>query len=292
MFEEFKFQGRKGPVIIYPICTGSVSMKTKAHSARFDNFGLKLIDIIRDKEFTDDLPVYCWLIQHPDGLFLIDTGYSSRVNEPAYLEKAKPIERWFMRTHNRAKVEIQDELVPQLATRGVQLSRIHSVILTHLHLDHVGGIPNMKGLRFIVNAEDCKYNSQAFLLPAWFEPQQVNFPGTGIGAFTQSIPLTPGGDMHFVSTPGHSRGHCSILLQTREVDILFAGDLVYSTDQLRSNQVAAPNDVKVSRQTYRMVQSYARERPLILLPSHDPDALDRLERLETFNLTAAPVAAK
>jgi glyoxylase-like metal-dependent hydrolase (beta-lactamase superfamily II) len=286
-YGEFKFQGLKGPVIIYPISTGTVSMKTKAHTARFESFGMKLIDIIRDKEFTADLPVYCWLIQHPDGLFLIDAGYSSRIGDAAYFEKGKAIEKWFARTQVRTKVEVQDELVPQLASRGFRLSDIHSVIFTHLHVDHVGGIPAMKGLRFVVDVEEYNNNNHAFALPEWFEPQKVKFTGSGISAFTNSIPLTSGGDMHYVSTPGHSPGHCSILLKTREVDILFAGDLVYSADQLNKNTVAATNKIKATRNTYRMIETYARERPLVLLASHDEKALDHLAIR-----SVVPVAAK
>jgi len=283
MHQEFKFQGQSGPITIIPISTGTVSMKTKAHTARFNNFGLRLIDIIRDNRFTDDLPVYTWLIRHPEGLFLIDTGYSHQINQPDYFKKAAPIEKWFSRTQVTTRVDRPDELVHQLAEIGIRLSDIHSVILTHLHVDHVGGIPDMRGLRYIVNAEEVEHNSHAFLLPKWFAPEKVTFPQQGVGAFPRSIPLTQRGDMHFVATPGHTRGHSSILLQTRNVDILFAGDLVYSAQQLTDHTTSAPNEVKSSRLTYQMVESYARNSPLIVLPSHDAQALDRLRNHETIS---------
>lgn len=279
MQKEFAFQGKTGPITILPICTGTVSMKRRAHTARFANFGLRLIDIVQDNEFTPDLPVYCWLIRHPDGLFLIDTGYDSRVGDPAYFAKAGALMKWFTRTQVRTKVEARDELVHQLSLHGIPLSAIDAVILTHLHVDHVGGIPAMKGLRFIVNADEYEHNDQAFLLPDWFDPEKVRLSSNAIGAFTHTLPLCNSGDLHYVSTPGHSPGHCSVLLHTAGVDILFAGDLVYSADQLSNHRIPAPNDVKPSRETCRIVESYAGQRPLILLPSHDPQALDRLRDL-------------
>ena len=84
--------------------------------------------------------------------------------------------------------------------------------------------------------------------------------------------------MHLVSTPGHTKGHCSVLLQTDEVDILFAGDVVYEAAQLKNNTIAAPNDRKLSLSSYSNIKSYGLQRPLIVLPSHDKESLLRLER--------------
>jgi glyoxylase-like metal-dependent hydrolase (beta-lactamase superfamily II) len=279
MQKEFVIQGNTGPISILPICTGTVSMKRRAHTARFANFGLRLIDIMMDKEFTADLPVYCWLIRHPDGLFLIDTGYDSRVNDPSYFKKAGAIIKWFARTQVQTKIDWQDQLVQQLNLHGIPLSAIDAVILTHLDVDHVGGIPAMKGLRFIVNADEYDQNKLAFLLPDWFDPEKVKLSPNSVGAFTRSLPLGNSGDLHYVSTPGHTPGHCSILLRAAEVDILFAGDLVYCAEQLCGRRLPAPNVVKPSRETCRMVEAYARQHPLVLLPSHDPDALNRLDGL-------------
>lgn len=273
----YKFTVKGKPIEIYPINTGKVAMKTRAHTIRYNNFGLRLIDIIKDKEFTNDLPIYCWLIKHPEGNFIIDTGYSSEINHPDYFKKGKALERWFTRTQVRASASKEDELVPQLKQLGIWPGQITAVILTHLHVDHVGGIPEMKGVRFLVNDIELKNNSQAFLLPEWFNPVKINLGHESVGTFPHAYPVTSSGDMHMVGTPGHSKGHCSVLLQTDEVDILFAGDVVYNADQLAANSISAPNDKKSSLDSYKSIKDYAKQRPLIVLPSHDERSVERLE---------------
>ncbi len=272
-----KFTSKGSPIRIYPINTGAVAMKTRAHTIRYNNFGMRLLDIISDKKLTDDLPVYCWLIEHPEGYFIIDTGYNSHINDPGYFKGGKAIEKWFSSTQVRATVKKEDELMVQLRSLGISLKQIRAVILTHLHVDHVGGIPAMRGAKFLVNETELQDNSQAFLLPEWFDPVKIKLQNS-VKSFPLSSPITSAGDMHLVSTPGHTKGHCSVLLQTDEIDILFAGDVVYDTAQLNDNTIAAPNDKKLSLSSYHHIKSYGLQRPLIVLPSHDKGSLQRLEK--------------
>ena len=276
--KSFKFTCKGKPVVVYPINTGTVAMKTKAHTIRYNNMGMRLFDIVTDKKFTEDLPVFCWLILHPEGYFLIDTGYDSHVNDPDYFKGAKAIEKWFASTQVKVNMTKEEELMAQLRALGVSLEQISFVILTHLHVDHVGGIPNMKGAKFLVNETELKDNTQAFLLPSWFEPITVSLQIGVIECFPASYTVTEAGDMHMVSTPGHTKGHCSVLLQTDDADILFAGDVVYEVRQLFDDTIAVPNARKSSLNSYKNIRDYGSKRPLVVLPSHDQRSLRRLHQ--------------
>jgi N-acyl homoserine lactone hydrolase len=282
MYKEAIFSSKGRTVTVTPISTGSVSMKTRAHTIRRHPLPLRLLDVVRDKEFTPFLPVFSWLIRHPEGLFLVDTGYHAGVNSPGYFRKAAAMERWFMSTQVRVKMRPEDELVSQLRSMGVSPREIRTVILTHLHVDHVGGIPAFEGASFIVDETEYRDNSQAFLLPAWFDPIRTQHRHQGPGTFRQSHALSERGDLFLVPTPGHTKGHSSVLLQTDDVDLLFAGDVVYSIDQLETGRFAAPNDVRSSRGSFDAIRAYARQRPLVVLPSHDPEAPRRLQERITF----------
>jgi hypothetical protein len=43
------------------------------------------IDIFRDTRWVEPLPIYAYLIEHPEGLFLVDTGDTWRNSVPGYL---------------------------------------------------------------------------------------------------------------------------------------------------------------------------------------------------------------
>ena len=43
-----------------------------------------------DRNWTDPMPIYAWLIEHPEGLIVVDTGESARVNEPGYPPRWHP----------------------------------------------------------------------------------------------------------------------------------------------------------------------------------------------------------
>jgi len=284
----FQFTTKGQPVTICAISTGTVSMKTRAHTIRHSNFARRLFDVITDKNFTGDLPVYCWLIEHPEGRFLIDAGYDSRVNNPGYFRQANALERWFSSTQVTTKVKKSEEAVNQLSQIGITPDDIDAVIFTHLHVDHVGDVPKMRNAKFVVNEVELQNNSHAFLLPDWFSPVKVKLQNERVGEFSRTFPLTAAGDMHLVATPGHTKGHCSILLETDQVDILFAGDVVYDTDQLTNNTLSAPNDKKSSMESYRMIKTHGMNRPLIVLPSHDEKSVKSLEQ-PFDNLVGLPI---
>ncbi len=95
--------------------------------------------------------------------------------------------------------------------------------------------------------------------------------------FAKAYQLTGAGDLWLVETPGHSYGHCSVLLQTSQQHYLFAGDVSYNQQQLLTDDLPGANaSLKQSRQTYQTIRQYAAKHPLVYLPSHDADASRRL----------------
>ena len=92
----------------------------------------------------------------------------------------------------------------------------------------------------------------------------------------QLLDWTSRGDVVIIPTPGHTPHHVSVAV-LGDVSFLLAGDTSYNESLLLAGKVdgVSPNP-GVARQTHAKILSLAAERPLVYLPSHDPNAERRL----------------
>src|SRR6185312_6243739 len=82
------------PMKVHLVSTGGVIVKTRFRQAR--NTGmLAKIDFILDRKYTDWLPIWVMIIEHPEGIFVIDTGENSDISNPDYFNFAGAIVKWF-----------------------------------------------------------------------------------------------------------------------------------------------------------------------------------------------------
>jgi glyoxylase-like metal-dependent hydrolase (beta-lactamase superfamily II) len=90
------------------------------------------------------------------------------------------------------------------------------------------------------------------------------------------MPLTRRGDVLIIPTPGHTPHHVSVLV-CGDPSYLLAGDTSYTEELLVAGKVDGVSpDPRVTRRTNERILALARERPLVYLPSHDPQSAARL----------------
>ena len=98
-----------------------------------------------DRWRAETLPVHAFLVEHPDGLLLFDTGQTARAAGPGYLPRWHP----FLRL-SRFELDPGDEVAAQLRRLGVAPGDVRWVVLSHLHTDHVGGLDEFRHGEVIV----------------------------------------------------------------------------------------------------------------------------------------------
>ncbi|SHI86964.1 Metallo-beta-lactamase superfamily protein [Cruoricaptor ignavus] len=266
-------------VKIHGLCTGSVAVKTNFKKKK--GFGeLAKLNILLDKNYTDYLPIWVWVIEHPDGLIVIDTGENAQVTD---LDKYLKSESWFLRFQfkNAAKFQILEnqELNHQFENINLNIDDVRLVVLTHLHLDHTDGLKFFPNQEIIVGEIEYKRadSNMPSTYPNWFKPNKVNYKYNKIEIFNQAYPITQGEDLLYIPTPGHTIGHSSILFKTDHFDIIFSGDTSYTQEQVLINELAGVNaDYKLTAKTYKNILDYSRLRKTIYLPTHDENAGRRL----------------
>jgi N-acyl homoserine lactone hydrolase len=267
---------------IHVIQTGTVAVKAKQVSGHGGN-SLRLINTMLDKTWTDPLPIYAWVIEHPEGLIVVDTGETARVAEPGYFPWWHP----YYKGSLREWVRPEEEIGPRLRALGFSPDDVRWVLLTHFHTDHAGGLSHFPKSQILVSraeyqaARGLRGKLKGYLpqhWPSWFAPTLLDFAPQPFGAFSHSSPLTKAGDVQLVATPGHTVGHYSVVVQDTQEALFFAGDTSYTERLMLAQTVdGVTSDIGAYRETARQVLTFMQSTPTIYLPSHDPDAPQRLE---------------
>jgi len=109
--------------------------------------------------------------------------------------------------------------------------------------------------------------------PKWWQPEALKFVDRQVGPFAQSAAISSDEEFLVLPTSGHTPAHVSVLVQGSP-SVLLAGDTSYTQALLQEGKVdgVSPNE-EVSRATLGRIRNLARERPLVYLPSHDPESV-------------------
>lgn len=267
---------------LHAIQTGTVSVRARQRSGKGPGPARAAITLM-DRDWTDALPIYAWLIEHPEGLIVVDTGESARVDEPGYLPRWHP----YFRLGVRASVQPEEEIGPRLTALGFPPEDVRWVVMTHLHSDHAGGLAHFPRSEIVVcraefdNAKGFAGKARGFLpqhWPPWFSPRLYDFDERPFGPFPRSLRLTETGDVRVVATHGHTKGHVSVVVDEGAHSVFFAGDTSYSQALMVDGAIdGVASDLRAARQTLERIREFTRDQPVVYLPSHDPKAGERLD---------------
>ena len=157
---------------------------------------------------------------------------------------------------------------------GITPDDVDTVILTHLHYDHIGNNRLFRNAAFYVTKTEYDFAwkplpCQAFLYSRTrqlfdersVEPEAWRF-------VTEDTELFPG--LQLILTPGHTEGHMSVLAETSEGVLCVAGDAVNFMEILTENRI---NGLHISvRDCYASAQKI-RDLADRIFPGHDEQCL-------------------
>lgn len=234
---------------------------------------------------------HCLLIERSEGLVLVDTGYGT-----GDIEKPTRLGRAFLLA-NRPALDYAEAAVTQVHRLGFTTEDVTDVVLTHMDLDHAGGLGDFPRARVHVDATElfAAERPRSFKeKPRYRKAQWSHHPtfvrhGTGgddwfglteVNAIHDEVVLVP--------LRGHTRGHCGVAVRRPEGGwLLHAGDSYFSQGEVATppaydrKLVAYQKAVGVDEDTRQANQDRVRELragnpELTVFCSHDAGEFDRL----------------
>jgi N-acyl homoserine lactone hydrolase len=280
---------------IHAIATGSVRIKQAQIEGRGHGLWRQLQPIV-SRQWAEWLPVYAFAIEHPEGVIIVDTGANAGL---------KALPRWhpYFQLSVDFDIEPEQELGPQLRAIGICARDVTTIILTHMHIDHDGGLTHFPHSRILAaSGEIARAAGLAGALlgylpnrwPRWFAPESLAWCDAPHGPFPRSAPLTAAGDVIAVPASGHTPDHVAVLVRDTDVDIMLAGDASYCERTMLDGIVDGVSpDETVACATLANIRAMCAARPTIYLPAHDPQSAERLrQRQRTAPCSAADRGAK
>ncbi|MEY2533668.1 MAG: N-acyl homoserine lactone hydrolase [bacterium] len=235
------------------------------------------------------VPIPCFLVEHPDaGAILVDTGLPAAVAE----EGARALGRAAAMAY---KIEMEPEwaATEQLRARGVDPMDVRVVVMTHLHYDHTGAVSEFPQATFVVDAAEWRAARSSGFTQGYsrrqidhaFDWREVDFEDprvTSFASFGRTVDLFGDGSVRLLSTPGHSKGHMSVLLRLESGrELLLTADAAYARRTVDEELVPVfVDDVHRYRRSLREIRRYLQQTPdAEVIFGHDAEGWPQVQDL-------------
>jgi glyoxylase-like metal-dependent hydrolase (beta-lactamase superfamily II) len=231
---------------------------------------------------------HCLLIEYDRGLVLVDTGFG--------LDDIRaPLGRLGLgfKLITNPKFDPKEAAVSQVSALGYKRSDVRHIVVTHLDLDHAGGLPDFPDAQVHVFAPEHQAATMPTTLkeknryrPAHFAHQPKwnihNVEGDtwngleSVRALESSLP-----EVLLVPMTGHTRGHCAVAVKNGDEWLLHCGDAYFYRDEkvmpphctpglAQFQRIVAMDDTERKNNQSR-IRMLAKEHPEIkIFCAHDP----------------------
>jgi glyoxylase-like metal-dependent hydrolase (beta-lactamase superfamily II) len=240
-----------------------------------------------DAQHRIRLETNCALVQTPDSLGLIDTGYGGKTAS---------------KFRQRHSLEDGEPLVRNLKSAGISPEQIDWVVLTHLHFDHAGGAtvheeggvvrPTFPRARYFVQRaewEDATGNKPE-LAGAYYVDDIMPIERNGqLKVVEGNAEVVPG--VHVQLTAGHTRGHQIVKIESSGESGVCLADMCPTTAHLRTFWTMAYDQFPLDiRRKKPAIMNDIVDNHRLALFSHDPDIVAaRLVRESANEWRTAPM---
>lgn len=193
----------------------------------------RLKDMIEGEEGTVTLPIPSYLIEHPKGRVLFDTGMHPQCRSDPAGRLGERVVRIFGFQHYGP----DDDVKSRLESIDRDPGRIDFVVNSHLHFDHAGGNALVPNATLVVQrrewqaAQDPDVAAKVGIYKADVDH------GHPVRQVDGEHDLFGDGSVVCVPTFGHTPGHQSLKVRTARGEVVLTGDSCYFCRTLRERRL-------------------------------------------------------
>jgi len=262
---------------IRPINTGYVPTFPKQY--HYHHSTIEYIENVGDQKVA--LPVFTFLIEGGKELILVDTGM-------AWTERADKYD------HGGSYQPPGMAIHEQLAKIGYSCADIDKVIFTHMHWDHVYYMEKFTKAQFIAHRKEYEFALDP--IPLYYKSYE--HPALGLRRPFEGLKIdVVDGEEEIVEgvrvfpTPGHSPGHQSVEVDTKDGSYICAGDSLFILANLKPipqihytiTPPARFADIVACWKSIELQKNRVANTGL-LLPCHEPGIEERARKTPVFGL--------
>lgn len=242
--------------------------------------------VLTSQQWTAPRPINVYVIEHRHGLVLFDTGQDrASITDPGYFP-AGPVVGPLYRMA-RFEMTADQTLSALLESVGYRAGDVGTVVLSHLHGDHIGGLREVSHAELLVSRTEWDTLSGSWPELAGVMRRHIDLSGLkwrqielapihdpSLAPFDVGHDLFGDGSLVIVPTPGHTAGSISLIVRRPGQPLLaLVGDLTYDVRLFDRGHVPGVGNGRVLRHSTVMMNQLRQAHPgLVVLATHDPGA--------------------
>jgi glyoxylase-like metal-dependent hydrolase (beta-lactamase superfamily II) len=208
-----------------------------------------------------EIPAAAWLVQHPAGDVVFDAGLHPAMVDPVALG---PMAKLF-----EAVIGEGQTVGAQLEQHGVDPAGRFTVVVSHCHFDHVGGLVELPNAHVVVQAEEWSAALAAGQIGG-YDSALIDL-GHDVLAVRGEHDVFGDSSVVCIPTPGHTCGHQSLRVETETGPVILAADACYFMHTL-DDGILPPFSFDFDQQRASLEWLRAqRVRGATIIPGHDMD---------------------
>ena len=211
-----------------------------------------------------DIPVPAWLVRHERGVVVFDVGLHPALADSN--ESLGPMAKLF-----EPVVAAGGTIAGRLQAHDVDPLGPLTVVISHCHFDHVGGLCDVPNAHLIV--DDVEWSAALTGgQQGGFDPALIDL-GHDVTTIHGEHDLFGDGAITCIPTPGHTCGHQSLRVLTSDGPVILTADACYFAHTL-DDEILPPFgfDLDLQRST---LATFRRERDAgtTIVPGHDAEVV-------------------